>query len=389
MSILEKPEITEWLDECRTDSTRRSYTSSVKRFFMWYDCSFEEFLKSDVKTLRHILLKFQNEHAKENPNTVNAAITAIASFLAYLDKPIMFRGKRLRRRPDIDSHMFSNGDLTRMFDVANTKEKALLALGVSLGWEISAVIELDRSTLQSLVDRAKADNVQFMYFASYRKKTGASRFGVLNPLALEWTEKWLNELAKIEKDRLNRKKGVRRKRKENRKCDRPVSEVFDLTPEAINKMLRRLGRHAGIVTTGRVHFHKIRGWVISGLSRAGLNEWQIKYLVGKAIPLQDSTYLQSLQQEIEERYPKAYEQYLNIKPAKIVTVIDEKLTGQLRNKDLEIQALKEQVREFKVAQEKLEEMIVNSKSFESFTKKIEANIERKLKGWEANIPETE
>jgi hypothetical protein len=165
--------------------------------------------------------------------------------------------------------------------------------------------------------------------------------------------------------------------------------VFDLTPEAINKMLRRLGRHAGIVTTGRVHFHKIRGWVISGLSRAGLNEWQIKYLVGKAIPLQDSTYLQSLQQEIEERYPKAYEQYLNIKPAKIVTVIDEKLTGQLRNKDLEIQALKEQVREFKVAQEKLEEMIVNSKSFESFTKKIEANIERKLKGWEANIPETE
>jgi hypothetical protein len=344
-----------------------------------------------VKTLRHILLKFQNEHAKENPNTVNAAITAIASFLAYLDKPIMFRGKRLRRRPDIDSHMFSNGDLTRMFDVANTKEKALLALGVSLGWEISAVIELDRSTLQSMVDRAKADNVQFMYFASCRKKTGVSRFGVLNPLALEWSEKWLDELAKIEKDRLNRKKGARRKRKENRKCDRPVSEVFDLTPEAINKMLRRLGRHAGIVTTGRVHFHKIRGWVISGLSRAGLNEWQIKYLVGKAIPLQDSTYLQSLQQEIEERYPKAYEQYLNIKPAKIVTVVDERVTGQLRNKDLEIQALKEQVREFKVAQEKLEEAIMNpnSQAFQELTRRMEAYFDDKLKGWEKNIPTTE
>jgi len=346
-------------------------------------------LKSDVKSLRHALLKYQNEHAKENPNTVNGIITAVASFMAYLDKPIMFRGKRLRRRPDVDSHMFSNGDLTRMFDVASTKEKALLALGVSLGWEISAVMELDRSTLQSLVDRAKADNVQFMYFTSYRKKTGVSRFGVLNPLALEWTEKWLNELAKIEKDRLNRKKGVRRKRKENRKCDRPVSEVFDLTPEAINKMLRRLGRHAGIVTTGRVHFHKIRGWVISGLSRAGLNEWQIKYLVGKAIPLQDSTYLQSLQQEIEERYPKAYEQYLNIKPAKIVTVIDEKLTGQLRNKDLEIQSLRQQVDELKSAQQQLEEALLHSESFQALAKKIEANIENKLKNWEKNVPRTD
>jgi chromosome segregation ATPase len=146
-----------------------------------------------------------------------------------------------------------------MFNVANTKEKCLLALGASLGWEISAVIELDRHTLQSLVERAKAENKQFIYFQSVRKKTGVNRLGVLNPLALEWLERWLNELAKIETDRINRHKTAQRKRKENRKCDRPISNLFDLTPEAINKMLRRLIRHTGIVTTGRVHFHKIRG----------------------------------------------------------------------------------------------------------------------------------
>jgi hypothetical protein len=56
---------------------------------------------------------------------------------------------------------------------------------------------------------------------------------------------------------------------------------------------------------------------MSGLSRSGFNEFQIKYLVGKPIPMQDMTYLQTLQQEIEERYPKAYEHFLNINLANV------------------------------------------------------------------------
>ena len=129
---------------------------------------------------------------------------------------------------------------------------------------------------------------------------------------------------------------------------------------------------------------------MSGLSRAGFNEFQIKYILGKAIPFTDMTYLQTLQQEIEIKYPKAYE-YVNIKPARIVTVVDESLTQQLRNKELEIQALKEQAHEFKVAQEKLEEAIMNpnSESFGALTRRIEAYIDDKLKGWEKNIPGTE
>jgi hypothetical protein len=42
-----------------------------------------------------------------------------------------------------------------------------------------------------------------------------------------------------------------------------------------------------------------------------------------------------LQQEIETKYPNAYE-YVNIKPAKVVTVVDENLIQHLRN---EIEAL--------------------------------------------------
>jgi hypothetical protein len=51
---------------------------------------------------------------------------------------------------------------------------------------------------------------------------------------------------------------------------------------------------------------------MSGLSHAGFNEFQIKFVVGKAIPASDATYLLTLQREVEERYPKAYESYLKI-----------------------------------------------------------------------------
>lgn len=101
------------------------------------------------------------------------------------------------------------------------------------------------------------------------------------------------------------------------------------TKEGVNALIQRLAREAQITKTGRIHTHLIRKWVMSGLSRAGFNEFQIKYLLGKAIPLSDMTYLQTLQQEIETKYPKAYE-YVNIKPARIVTVVDEELTQELQ-----------------------------------------------------------
>jgi hypothetical protein len=59
------------------------------------------------------------------------------------------------------------------------------------------------------------------------------------------------------------------------------------------------------------------------LSRSGWNDWQTKFLIGKAIPVTDETYLQTLELEIRERYPKAYADYLNIKPERIEKVIDE------------------------------------------------------------------
>ena len=94
-----------------------------------------------------------------------------------------------------------------MFDVGDTKEKALLAMGCSLGWEISAALKLEKEFLKSLIARAKSEGQRFIYFTDQRKKTAALRFGVLNPLARERLDKWLADSEAMK---------LRERKKENR-----------------------------------------------------------------------------------------------------------------------------------------------------------------------------
>ena len=288
---------------------------------------------------RHVALMFQNQNSDKNANGIYSTLSGLNSFLEYMDMPINFKGKRIKPKPDLSSHNFTNGDLTRMFEVADTKGKALLTLGTSLGWEVSAILDFDREYAKKLIQKAVSEQKEFYYFLSQRQKTGALRLGILNPLCLEWLGKWLNE---------SKNTPLRKRKLDKVTKDRPVSNIFDLTEEGANKMVRRLATEARIVTTGRVHFHKIRGWVMSGLSRAGFNEFQIKFCVGKAIPMTDMTYLQTLQMEIEERYPAAYELYLTLRP-QLSTKTVKQLSQQIESKNADVESLKQEIAELKTS----------------------------------------
>jgi hypothetical protein len=318
--------IKEWLDECRTENTRLSYKHSIEVFQQWYKKPLSEFLALDTKEMRHVALKFQNEphpHIDKKgreigvmrQNSVSSVLTALGSLVSQNGKTLQLRGKRLRTQIDLDSHVFTNGDLVSLFDLGDTQEKAILAAFTSLGWEVASVLGLKRSFIDGLIRKARADRQEYVYFHNQRGKTGALRLGVLNPLALEWLEKWLIEWHGESLFMLKTKCGV-------------------------NRMMRRLAKEAQIKTTGRVHSHLIRKWVMSGLSRAGFNDFQIKYVMGKSIPVSDGTYLQTLETEIEERYPGAYENYLNIKHAPAVMA---SLSKSLDAKDKEIADLKDRM----------------------------------------------
>lgn len=313
-----------WLNEQRSEKTKHCYGTFIRHFQKWWGKPLAEFLKLSPEEMRHQALEYQNylkEKLHRKTNTIIAFLTALQSFCASKCKPLLLRRKRLQTQIDIKSHVFSNGDLMKCFDVANPEQKAILATMVSLGWEVSAILELDKNHVAALIKSAKEEGQKFIYFNSQRPKTNALRLGVMNPLCIEWVGKWLDDP----------------------RCVGPSLFTYH-TKEGINGMLKHLARDAHLTMRGSVHTHQIRKWVMSGLSRARFNAFQIKYLMGKAIPASDATYLQTLQQEIEEYYPEAYENYLSLRPVKIVQVVDEDMKAKVAALERENLELKEKAK---------------------------------------------
>jgi len=317
--LIENPLISNWLAEKRSKSTRETYPYKLRTFLEYFGITPEELLKLSPKEARTLALRFQNEQPDMPNNTILSHLTALGSFLDYHDKPIKWKRARVKPRPDVTSHVYSNGDLSRMFQVGDVRDKAMLALATSLGWEISGFVKLRKKKIVDMIDRAKDNGDQFIYFKNIRQKTGALRLGVINPLALKNLAKWLQ---------------ISEKKKQKRDKVNPVSDIFFLTDRGIQNRLKILARRAGIKTTGRVRFHNIRKWVMSGLSRSGFNEWQTKFVLGKSIPLADSTYLQTLEFEVRERYPSAYENYLNL--STVISKDLKKKTESLEEENVEL-----------------------------------------------------
>ncbi len=355
----------EWLAEKRSHTTRRVYLYRLRKFLEYHGITPEHLLELSPKEARTLALRYQNENPQLANNTLLGRLTAVASFMDHFDKTINWkRGTRVRPRPDIKSHVYSNGDLSRMFEVADTRDKAILSLACSLGWEISGFVDLKRETLRKLIEQAKDTGEQFVYFRDIRQKTGQPRLGILNPLALDWCDKWL----KLSENMPQRERESDSINPITLTAKRRVSDIFDLTGNGIHNMMRSLAKKANLKLTGLPRFHNLRKWVMSGLSRSGFNEFQIKCVLGKAIPMSDQVYLQTLEEEIRERYPSAYENYLNLS-----TTISKDLKKKI---DEENKMLTEKVTKMeKENAETKEEMKQLSLKFNSIVEKLEKLLE--------------
>ena len=136
VELRKNPLVEEWLAEKRTANTRRTYLMRLCNFLDYHSLSPEELLEYPPRKQRNLALRFQNEQSEMNPNTIISHLTAVASFLDHYDMPINWKRSRVRPRPDVTSHVFTNGDLYKMFEIADTKQKCMLTLACSLGWEV-------------------------------------------------------------------------------------------------------------------------------------------------------------------------------------------------------------------------------------------------------------
>src|SRR4030042_559630 len=116
----DEPLITEWLEECRTQSTKQLYSQNIRLFQEWYGKPLETFLNLGPKAMRHEALKFQSFLAERltkrkalmTANSIISVLTALGSFCTFNDKTLNLHGKRLRTRIDLSSHVFTNGELS-------------------------------------------------------------------------------------------------------------------------------------------------------------------------------------------------------------------------------------------------------------------------------------
>ena len=127
LQIQNNPLVKKWLKLKRSNNTRNAYIYRITQVLEYFKMTPEELLELSPREARELALTYQNENKQLSNNTILGRITAIASFMDHFDKTINWkRNTKVRPCPDVKSHVFSNGDLNRMFAVGNTRDKCLI-----------------------------------------------------------------------------------------------------------------------------------------------------------------------------------------------------------------------------------------------------------------------
>jgi site-specific recombinase XerD len=292
MEISDKLE--KWFEEMH-GSTLYVYKTAIKKFFEETGLQPVDMEKLEPLEIKHILLKWYNETEKKySRNTRLTVVTAVRSFCSsdYINKPLRFKRKQIgKRERDKKSHIWQTNELKQMFTVADTFEKAILATALSCGYEVSSFCSLPRQQIKNMIEQAKANDQKYIFWQDDRDKTEEPRLLVLNPLAIEWLTKYLET---------NQDKS---------------EKLLMITEKRANRILAKLAKDANIQLTGRVRFHRLRVFTETMLSKTDIfNSYEISYILGHVIEGVNGHYLLELKNNIEEKYPRAYENtsYLNI-----------------------------------------------------------------------------
>lgn len=275
-----------WLGKYLSKKTQATHRRGLEKFLKWYKKPVEDLIACTSDEVQQLCVDFQRDMKAEgiSQNSIVSYTTSIRSLFNHLNKELKFsKGQLLNVVEGQEKHCFSNGDLKTMWSFADVQGKAILSVGTSLGWGISDVTSLKRDFIKQKLEEAKKNN-GFAFFKHNRGKTGAKSLGILNPLACEWLEKYF-KLGESE-------------------------TIFEVNKSRIQQIINELGEKSGV--SGNISFHGFRSWVMISMNKAGFTEFEQKMVVGKKIPVSDSTYLNGLRESIKTKYIEAYPKYFNI-----------------------------------------------------------------------------
>lgn len=285
-----------------------------------------------AKQIGFKLVAFYNDRVSKGyaTNTVRAEVSTVRAFCRdNATTLILPRRKIAKAKSAKGEHEFTRDELAKMFYVGDVRGKAILSTAVSLGFSVEDFSELKRDYIESLVNKALAEKIDFIGFDYERGKTGVESRSHLTPEAVNSLKDWFTYIdQKRTKEGLEKSQWVW--------CnggEKPLSE------QTINDIIKDLVQKANIVTTGKMRFHLIRKFLMGSLHDSGFDSWEVKRALGKEIPTSDDTYLKGLSRKVTEKFPTAYP-YI-------------RLTGFANHNQTKLETLEQKIQQLEIQMESL------------------------------------
>ena len=262
--------IDDWIQTYSND--RNNKKKIFMAFCEWLGKTPEEILelrrKDRTRTFEKLCIKYHHFLTEEkglDPNTSVNKLGTIRSFFQFYDLPLIFKRNEIPAMI-MKPHSFSLTveHVRRMWQFANVWQKAMMITMLETGLRIGDILDLKRSDIENILQ---------MDFPEMEIQTGKEN--VLAHIFLS------NEAKEVLKLYLSTLKPTQTK-------------LFKKSSDSVGKALKQLLEKAFPELTVNVTPHDFRRLFISTASNAGVQEWHIKFLVGKTVPPDILTYLRNL-----------------------------------------------------------------------------------------------
>jgi integrase len=287
--------VRELLDSVSNKHTRKEYRYGIKKFYEWFGKRPEEILEMRKDDLtprpdenivegKHRAKRFEREieqfhaHLVEQGYAINTARTStlgIRQLFRYYEMPVQMRtGSKISKTVKTSKSFPLRIEHVRaMFNVADLRERVLLALATDLALRISDFRNIKKTDLPELSQEPPIP------FAVMTNKENAVAHGFLSAETVKLLKVYLKTIEDVDNQYLFPSNGKK-----------AISE------DRINSWLRKLAEKAKISTRGkRLSFHCFRKMFLSASIDSGIGLTAGKKMCGKAIPKSDDTYLTTVQ----------------------------------------------------------------------------------------------
>jgi integrase len=292
--------VQDFLNSISNPRTRKGYRFGLNKFVEWFGKPAEEILamrQEDLtQRLGENLVEYRNRAARfekeiekfhsyliENGYSINSArnmTLGIRQLFRYYQMPVTMRsGSKVSQTVKTTKNFpLTIEHVRRMFQVANLKERMILALAVDTGLRISDFLAIKKNDLPPL------DAKSPIVFTLLTQKEKIPAHCFLSKETVELLKTYLPTLRKKSNVYLFASKGK--------------SHISD---EAVSKMLSRLAEKAQIDLNGKsLTFHCFRKMFLSASIDSGIGLTAGKKLCGKAIARSDDTYLTTV--KLKEKF---------------------------------------------------------------------------------------